>query len=130
MNIWHTSRHTFCLRAVLPKNTKTKESAHGVPLVPAVMATLEALTPECEREGWVFASRRPRRSRKSPELPPQAKPIASVRKAAERVVKTTGVEFTPHDLRRTAATMMTELGIARLVVSKILNHAEGGTTWK
>jgi integrase len=34
--------------------------------------------------------------------------------------------FTPHDLRRTAASHMTGLGIPRLVVSRILNHAEGG----
>jgi integrase len=36
--------------------------------------------------------------------------------------------FTPHDLRRTAASHMTGSGISRLVVSKILNHAEPGVT--
>lgn len=36
--------------------------------------------------------------------------------------------FTPHDLRRTAASQMTSAGIPRLVVSKILNHAEPGVT--
>lgn len=36
--------------------------------------------------------------------------------------------FTPHDLRRTAASKMTEQGINRLVVSKVLNHAEQGVT--
>ncbi len=40
-----------------------------------------------------------------------------------------GVErFTPHDLRRTAASLMTGMGVSRLVVSKILNHAEQGVT--
>jgi integrase len=34
----------------------------------------------------------------------------------------------PHDLRRTAASHMTAMGISRLVVSKILNHAESGIT--
>jgi integrase len=33
--------------------------------------------------------------------------------------------FTPHDLRRTAATHMTTLGIQRLHVSKVLNHSDG-----
>lgn len=37
-------------------------------------------------------------------------------------------QFTPHDLRRTAASHMTGSGISRLVVSKILNHAEPGVT--
>lgn len=36
--------------------------------------------------------------------------------------------FTPHDLRRTAASHMTGLGIPRLVVSKVLNHVESGIT--
>ena len=34
----------------------------------------------------------------------------------------------PHDLRRTAASFMTSLGISRLTVSKILNHVETGVT--
>ena len=37
-------------------------------------------------------------------------------------------DFTPHDLRRTAASNMTSIGIPRLVVSKILNHVESGVT--
>lgn len=36
--------------------------------------------------------------------------------------------FTPHDLRRTAASFMTGNGVPRLVVQKILNHAERGVT--
>ena len=32
--------------------------------------------------------------------------------------------FTPHDLRRTAASMMTKSGVPRLTVAKILNHAD------
>jgi integrase len=37
-------------------------------------------------------------------------------------------EWRLHDLRRTAATHMARLGVDRLVISKILNHAEGGVT--
>jgi integrase len=36
--------------------------------------------------------------------------------------------FTPHDLRRTAASLMTMLGVPRLHVSKVLNHAEDSVT--
>jgi integrase len=36
--------------------------------------------------------------------------------------------FTPHDLRRSAASMMTASGVQRLTVSKILNHVETGIT--
>ncbi|MGD0076670.1 MAG: tyrosine-type recombinase/integrase [Candidatus Binataceae bacterium] len=38
------------------------------------------------------------------------------------------VDFQLHDLRRTAASHMTGIGIPRLVVSKILNHVESGIT--
>jgi hypothetical protein len=37
-------------------------------------------------------------------------------------------DWTPRDLRRTAASPMTGLGVPRLVVSRILNHAERGVT--
>jgi integrase len=37
-------------------------------------------------------------------------------------------DLMPHDLRRTAASHMTGMGISRLVVAKILNHAERGIT--
>ena len=36
--------------------------------------------------------------------------------------------FTPHDLRRTAASQMTGSGIERITVSKVLNHVESGVT--
>lgn len=44
------------------------------------------------------------------------------------MVTVSGVAFVPHDLRRTAASHMTSLGIPRLVVAKILNHVESGVT--
>lgn len=33
--------------------------------------------------------------------------------------------FTPHDLRRTAASLMTKIGVPRLHVEKVLNHSTG-----
>jgi integrase len=36
--------------------------------------------------------------------------------------------ITPHDLRRTAASFMTSLGVNRVTVAKILNHADGSVT--
>jgi integrase len=47
----------------------------------------------------------------------------------DKAGKLFGLEaFTPHDLRRTAASMMTTLGIQRLHVSKILNHTDQDIT--
>lgn len=38
--------------------------------------------------------------------------------------------FTPHDLRRTAATQMGELKVPNTIISKVLNHTEKGVTSK
>ncbi len=51
-----------------------------------------------------------------------------MQKAIQRIKKSTGIDFVGHDLRRTAASMMTGMGIQRLIVSKILNHVEPGVT--
>ena len=48
------------------------------------------------------------------------------RKATKRIREASGVEFRPHDLRRTAASLMTGSGTPRDVVKKILNHKEPG----
>jgi integrase len=49
----------------------------------------------------------------------------------EKTGKLFGVDpFTPHDLRRTAASGMTRLGIQRLHVAKVLNHSDEGITGK
>jgi integrase len=53
--------------------------------------------------------------------------LTTVQKAVEKIRERTGIkDFTAHDLRRTAASMMTGMGIPRLTVSKILNHVEPG----
>ena len=38
--------------------------------------------------------------------------------------------FTPHDLRRTATTGMTSIGVSEFIAGKVLNHAEVGVTGK
>jgi integrase len=57
-------------------------------------------------------------------------PLQGWSRAAKRLQKLCG-PMEPwhfHDLRRTFATHLRSLGIDRLVVSKLLNHAEGGVT--
>jgi integrase len=55
--------------------------------------------------------------------------VCSLSHAVRNNIDVLGVEpFTPHDLRRTAASQMAGMGISRLVVARILNHAESGVT--
>ncbi len=50
------------------------------------------------------------------------------RKATGRLKALSDLDFRPHDLRRTAASLMTSAGTPRVVVQKILNHVETGVT--
>jgi integrase len=61
------------------------------------------------------------------------RPISKAKQKAKRKVSTpplSGVmeRFTPHDLRRTVATRMRELGISRADVKMVLNHVETDVT--
>ncbi len=84
-----------------------------------------------------------RRSRRSPskycqDLPvtvpvwcstTQVSIVSGFSKAVRRARKLSGVrDSRPHDLRRTAGTGMARLGIPKITISRVLNHAEGGVT--
>lgn len=89
---------------------------HRVPLSAPAVELLQAAKFISGDSPWVFSSLR------------RNGPIAgaSVDHALRLALNSLEMEhFTPHDLRRSAATFMTgSCGIPRLVVSKILNHAE------
>jgi integrase len=105
--------------------TKTKNGlTHRVPLTPLALRIIEEMKLLAEGEGK-------NKKALSPFVFPSPKgnsPIANPQKALERLHKTTGISFRGHDLRRTAASMMTGMGIQRLTVQKILNHVEPGVT--
>jgi integrase len=101
---------------------KTKNGMpHRVPLSPLALAVLANIASQVRRNEphWLFPSTR------------TGKPITgpAVDHAMRNNHDMLGTsDATPHDLRRTAASHMTSTGISRLVVSKILNHAEPGVT--
>jgi integrase len=69
---------------------------------------------DCE---WVF------RSPKRPD-----RPIAHITKAILRLRAQTGIEFRPHDLRRTAASLAAKAGVPELTIPKVLGHLPTGVT--
>lgn len=101
----------------IPAEVAKNGRSHRVPLSAPTLALLEELRVAADGSPWVFPS-------------PKGgdRPIVHVQKAAEKLAKAAGIEFVPHDLRRTAASQMTSTGVPRLVVSKILNHVESGVT--
>ena len=89
----------------IPAERSKNGLAHRVPLVGQALTILRGLPPEGER---VF---------------PQGS-----RRLFERVRKVSGVDFRKHDLRRTCATGLAELGVDWVTIQKVLNHSTGGVT--
>jgi integrase len=85
--------------------------------VPLSPRALQVLLETPRRGEYVFCSSAPSRN------------LRGYRKAFTRACTIAGIENArPHDLRRTAASMMTSMGVSRIVVGHILNHAERGVT--
>lgn len=120
----------------IPAERAKNGLSHRVPLNPQAVSNLKELRdwqakrlPEInegrakkhldakEASEWVFPSRWH-----------EGESLAWTRKATKRIRESCGVDFRPHDLRRTAASRMTSTGTPRLVVSKVLNHVETGVT--
>jgi integrase len=101
----------------IPAEVAKNGLAHRVPLAPQAQLLLDAIRPLSGDTGWIF-----------PGAGGDRRHRVAVHKAHNRIRNRSGVSFVPHDLRRTAASHMTGMGISRLVVSKLLNHIERGVT--
>ncbi len=101
----------------IPPEYSKNGLAHRVPLSPSALEIVREMEVGRNGSDWVFPS------------PSGRGPTTVLWKATGRIRESSDVEFVPHDLRRTAASRMTgDLGINRLVVSKVLNHVESGVT--
>ena len=101
----------------IPAERSKNRLAHRVPLSPQALRILKLLRTLTGDSRWLFPS--PRKA---------GAHINHAQKAVERIVDRSGVDFCGHDLRRTAASLMVGAGVPRLVVSRVLNHAESGVT--
>jgi integrase len=90
---------------------------HRVPLTALAIEILEAAKALSGDSPWVFPS--PRTSR--PITPPAINHAIRLRREG------LGLAFTPHDLRRTAASQIASLGFGAFV-SKVLNHKDNRVT--
>jgi len=103
----------------IPADRSKNGLAHRVPLSPLAIGILAEAKKLAGRSRFVFAS----------PVTGRAVGVATLGNALRRESKTFGIEaFTPHDLRRTAATQMASTGIPRLTIGKVLNHVEPGVT--
>ena len=99
----------------IPAARSKNKLSHRVPLTDPmrrVLDTLKSLNPD---------------SRYLVPHPTKDQPFGNPQMYVERIREASGIEerFTTHDLRRTVATRMVELGTPEPVVGKVLNHAHG-----
>ncbi len=103
----------------IPEHKAKNRLAHTVPLSAMAVGLFEVAM-QSSGAGYVFPSR-------SWKVPDQVKPMAvsTVDKALRRCLPALGFTDNPlrvHDLRRTAATGLAELGIAESTIARVLNH--------
>jgi integrase len=113
------SKGTWIVPAHIAKNGVANE----VPLSPAAIDLLSGV-PKLGRDGYVF-----------PALNGSGRPVSGFSKAKARLDKAIEAELVAnggvvspwrlHDLRRSAASGMAQLGIAPHVIEKVLNHISG-----
>ena len=105
----------------IPAEKAKNGLAHRVPLTAMAIKILERVVKTLGESSYVFPA--PLSKGKAPTSK------FDLTKTTERIRKRTGIkDLAAHDLRRTAASRMTSMGIPRLTVSKILNHVEPGVT--
>jgi integrase len=98
---------------------RTKPEPHAVPLSPLALNLLGQLKELTGGGIYVLPAHVDKKKNRS-----YSERVLS--RAVRQNEKHFGIEhFTPHDLRRTAASFMTKLKIPRLHVEKVLNHSTG-----
>lgn len=109
-------------RTVWTQHDTKNGSTNLVPLSPQVMDILSARNPDNHcKSGWVFPSTY---NRAKGATQGRAK---STKDARKKLKQLSGIEdWTAHDLRRTARTIMSRLKIKHHIRERVLNHAQGG----
>lgn len=113
---------TWVLPRVYMKNRRffqkrDRSDPHLVPLSSQAQAEIEALRPASGAGEWVLASRS------------RGKRLANLRRSNRQLLDLTGIEprFTPHDLRRTASTLMQKFGVDPAVIDRIQDHLDSSS---
>jgi integrase len=104
----------------IPAAKSKNGNLHQVPLSKLAIELLQEIKSHSTESKWLF----PSANNSGHFIPEAINKAVSRNKEKFKDIK----HFTPHDLRRTAASHMTAIGIPRLVVSKLLNHVENSVT--
>jgi integrase len=115
---------------IIPAERSKNGREHVVPLPPLALQLLDAARPD--QAGWIFPSGRTGAPYRGQSIDhavrdlfvprPRGKTKKATATLPTPLLRGVMEAFTPHDLRRTAATRMREFGVSRADVKDILNH--------
>ena len=102
----------------LPAERSKNRRGHRIPLSARAVLIVREIQASGNSGGWVFANTKGHHVRAD-----------SITQALSRLTKQFDLDhFTPHDLRRTAATQISGMGVDRATLVRILNHTDHSTT--
>ena len=104
----------------IPSERAKNTLAHRVPLNQTAREILQSLPPVAK---WVFPS-----TKKDQHMDRNGLAVAVWRARKRKTAPLTVLDFSPHDLRRSAASHMASAGVERFVIGRLLNHVEPGVT--
>ncbi|MBU8870736.1 MAG: tyrosine-type recombinase/integrase [Gemmatimonadales bacterium] len=103
----------------VPPEVAKNAKAHRVPLTPTALEIIDLARAKAKGSDFVFPGR------DVDNAMGRNTPDQALRRQSDKL----GIEnFHIHDLRRTAGSVMTGMGIPRLTLAKVLNHGERGVT--
>ena len=103
----------------IPAEKTKNKKLYRVPLNKIALELLDEAKQLSANQSWIFLS---------PNSDIHVQPEALTR-AVRRNKKIINIDdITPHDLRRTASSLMASIGVQRFIVKKILNHSDGTVT--
>jgi len=83
---------------------------HTLPIPKPLLPYIKRLKEKTGKYNWVFAGDKPSR------------PMAVPAKPIKAVIKASGVEFSPHDCRRTFATIAEAVNLPLTMIKRLMNH--------
>lgn len=117
---------------LIPESNSKNGEAHKIYLSTFALSYFKDLKKACCSENWCFPNRDSNnhvclktitKQVSDRQLSDDMEPMSNRTKQSKTLLLSNG-KWTPHDLRRTAATLMTALGILPDIADKCLNHKE------
>lgn len=130
----------------LPDARTKRGKGHLVPLSPRAVAVLGEVPKFGDPPSLVFTTGKRKAAKGETVKPTDPAPVSGWSRMKTRLDKIIAeaaaeeadepldmkkhglADWTLHDIRRSVATELSKAGVARLTISKVLNHAEGGIT--